>query len=66
MNKSNPFNNIETANQLSDCAHGNIKKVQVLSTLALEKKYDLPCGCASVALKDLLENYACERCGATR
>ena len=62
MNKSQSFNNIENANQLSDCAHGNIKKVQALSSMALEKKYDLPCGCKRVSLKDLLENYACEHC----
>ncbi len=62
MNKLNPFSDRENANPLSDCAQGNIKKVQALSTMTLAKKYDLPCGCASVSLKDLLENYACEGC----
>lgn len=45
MNQSKP----ESTNQLSDCAHDHIKKVQALSTIELEKEYDLPCGCASVS-----------------
>jgi len=62
QNCSNPFNQIENADQLSNCARHNIKKILALSTMALEEKYDLPCGCANASLKALLENYTCEGC----
>ncbi len=59
---NNPFNEIDAAVLLSDCARHNIKKVIALSDLALNKKYELPCGCASIPLKDLLENHTCQGC----
>lgn len=62
QNCKNPFNNFENAERLSDCARHNVKKVLALSTMALNKKYELPCGCASPSLKDLIENYRCKNC----
>ena len=59
---SNPFNKIENAAQLSDCARHNIKKLLALSDKALEKKIELPCRCTNVSLKALLEGYNCQSC----
>src|SRR5205823_4373423 len=58
----NPFNNIENADQLSDCARHHITRVVLLSEKKLSQEYELPCGCESAVLKDLLEDYACSRC----
>lgn len=62
QNCSNPFNKVANAEQLSDCARDHIQQVLALPTEALDKQYDLPCRCASIPLKDLLQNYTCQRC----
>lgn len=46
-NCNNPFNSIENADRLSDCARQNINNFVALSDSVLEKKYELPCGCTS-------------------
>jgi len=62
QNCSNPFNSIENPDQLSDCARDNIKKIATISAINLEKLYELPCRCAPVPLKSLLEDYECQSC----
>jgi hypothetical protein len=61
-NCQNPFNQIDASVRLSDCARHNIKKVVTLSDVTLEKKYQLPCGHASISLKELLKNHTCQSC----
>jgi hypothetical protein len=58
----NPFNNIEDAEQLSDCARGHITKIARLSENELNRKHELPCGCGSATLKELNEEYECPEC----
>jgi len=48
---------------LSICTIQNIEEYQDLSKEELEEKYDLPCGCEQVPLKDLLGYYSCSKCG---
>jgi len=60
---NNPFNTIENAEQLTDCARYHIKKVISLSEKELlHQENELPCGCENVTLKDLLEDYECSGC----
>jgi hypothetical protein len=58
----NPFNLIDTAIQLSDCARAHIKTVVSLTPLRLKKEYEVPCGCGSASLKSLLTNHLCHGC----
>jgi hypothetical protein len=62
QNCTNPFNRIENAEQLSDCARSHVKSILALSDFELSKKHELPCGCTSVSLKSLIENYTCQKC----
>lgn len=54
----------EDAN-LSLCARKNLRKLKALTTEALSTSHELPCGCQEVKLKDLLNDYDCEKCGET-
>ncbi len=59
------MNKPEIIEDLSDCLVHNIRAYKALSKKALEKKYELPCGCEEVALADLLEDYECLQCQET-
>jgi hypothetical protein len=48
---------------LSICTIQNIDEYKDLSSDELEEKYELPCGCEQVPLKDLLGDYSCSKCG---
>lgn len=48
---------------LTDCAIDNIRKYKALTPKKREKKYELPCGCEKVSLKNLMETYECTECG---
>jgi hypothetical protein len=48
---------------LSICTIQNIEEYKDLSSDELEEKYELPCGCKQVPLKDLLGDYSCSKCG---
>jgi hypothetical protein len=58
----NPFNAITSPDELSDCARYHIKKVSTFSDKKLEQEYELPCGCETATLKELLEDYVCSKC----
>jgi len=58
----NPLNGIDTE-EYSTCALQNINIVKNLTQEQLEEEYELPCGCESVRLKDLLNEYECTECG---
>ncbi len=62
-NCENPYNGVNIE-QLSECASStrNINAYKKLTDKQLNKKYELPCGCEKVPLKDLLEAYECEEC----
>lgn len=47
---------------LSVCAQHHPKKRNALTEKALSKKYKLPCGCETVTLQDLLDEYECTKC----
>lgn len=61
-NCKNPFNERDPEERLSDCARHHIKRVNSLSSMSLNKKYELPCGCGNASLKNLLEDYICQDC----
>jgi len=48
---------------LTDCAQKHIEKINSLASKTLDRKYKLPCGCESAALKDLIYGYECSECG---
>ena len=58
----NPLNGVDVES-LSICTIQNIEEYQDLSKEELEEKYELPCGCEQVALKDLVADYRCSKCG---
>ena len=58
----NPLNAIEDVEALTDCAWGHIRKVASLSESAFNQKYELPCGCEKVTLRELLSDYVCQKC----
>ena len=57
----NPFNGIDVENY-STCALQHINIVKALSQEKLNEEHELPCGCETVKLKDLLNDYECEEC----
>jgi len=57
----NPFNEIDVENY-STCALQNINIVKALSQEELDEEHELPCGCETVKLKDLLNEYECKEC----
>jgi carboxyl-terminal PDZ ligand of neuronal nitric oxide synthase protein len=59
----NPLNGVDVEN-LSLCTIQNIELYKALSPEALAKMYELPCGCESVPLRQLLNDYSCS-CGET-
>lgn len=54
------INNID---KLTDCARDHIEKISLLTSGSLCRKYELPCGCESVPLKDLIYGCECSECG---
>jgi hypothetical protein len=48
---------LKDSDSLAGCARDHIKKVSSLSEKAFNQKYELPCECEKVALKNLLEDY---------
>lgn len=58
----NPFNQIENAELLSDCARGHVKSVIALSEAELSAQHPLPCSCENATLKDMLYTYHCGKC----
>lgn len=63
QNCKNPFNQLDDAQLLSDCARGHIKSVAALTDAQLSLQYLLLCGCESASLKDLLQPHDCGKCG---
>ena len=59
----NPFNEIDVE-KYSTCALQNINIVKALSQEELDEEHELPCGCETVKLKDLLNEYECKECGS--
>jgi hypothetical protein len=62
MKRANESESIEA---LTDCTTDNIEKYKRLSSKALNKQYELPCGCDKATLKELIRNYECPRCNET-
>ena len=60
----NPLNGVDV-DALSICAIQNIDAYKALSEETLAEEYELPCGCETVPLRQLLEDYACQECGET-
>ena len=58
----NPLNGVDVE-QLSICTLQNIESYNELSEEELEERYELPCGCEKVPLKELVGDYSCSRCG---
>lgn len=62
MDCQNPLNGVDVE-KLSICTLQNIEHYRELSEQELEEKYELSCGCEEVALKELLGEYRCSKCG---
>lgn len=60
-NCQNPYNGMNVE-EMHICSLDAIEKYKKLTEKQLNKKYELPCGCEQVALKDLLNDYACSEC----
>ena len=58
----NPLNELDVEN-LTVCAIQNISEYKELADEELECKHELPCGCEEVALKNLMGDYSCKKCG---
>ena len=58
----NPLNGVDIDN-LSICAVQNIEEYKDLLEDELAEKYELPCGCEQVALRQLIGDYICSKCG---
>jgi len=63
VNCQNPLNGVDVE-ALSVCAIRNIDCYKALTEAELAKKFELPCGCQAVPLRDLLGEYTCQ-CGET-
>jgi len=61
INCQNPLNGVDLDN-LSICAIQNIDIYKGLSEKELDEKYELPCGCEEVSLRNLLYDYSCQKC----
>jgi len=48
--------------ELTDCSKHHHKKVILLTEVELKKEHELPCGCESATLEDLLYGYECSEC----
>ncbi len=57
----NPYNGVDVDN-LHICTLDAIEQYKKLTPEVLNKKYELPCECEKVALKDLLDDYSCSKC----
>ena len=60
-NCKNPFNG-EDVSKMSACALDNIYKYKALEDTELNASMELPCGCESVPLRKLLDQYHCNEC----
>lgn len=49
--------------ELTDCAVSNKRKWSYAPQSKMRRKYELSCGCESVALSELLSDYECQECG---
>lgn len=55
----NPFN---TFPSLNNCTRDNVNKLDRLTQKQLNEGHELPCGCETVPLKQLIEEYECSSC----
>lgn len=53
---------MSTKESLTACAASYIQRSGKLSPKKLSQKYQLPCGCETVSLGQLLDEYACSEC----
>lgn len=60
-NCQNPYNGVDVEG-MHICSLDAIEKYKALTEKQLNKKYELPCGCEQVPLKDLLDGYNCSEC----
>jgi len=60
-NCENPLNGVDVE-KLTVCTIQNINKYKNIAPEVLEKKFELPCGCEKVPLKDLMSDYSCSKC----
>ena len=58
----NPLNDVDV-DGLSICAIRNIEEYKALSEEELAAEYELPCGCETISLRQLLKGYTCRECG---
>lgn len=58
----NPLNGVDISN-LSICAIQNIEAYKALTGKELKEEYELPCGCETAPLKNLMGDYSCHECG---
>ena len=63
VNCQNPLNGVNLE-ALSVCAIQNIDRYKALSEAELAEEIELPCGCETVPLRNLLGDYDCQ-CGET-
>lgn len=59
---ANPLNGVDTEG-LTVCAIQNIAIVKILTEDDLDELLELPCGDEEVALRHLLDEYSCAKCG---
>lgn len=59
---ANPLNAIKDYEHLTACALHAIIKRRSISKEELAKVHELPCGCETVSLKELLYLYECQGC----
>lgn len=60
-NCKNPLNGIDV-DCMTVCAIQNIERYKALTKKELEEKYELPCECEKVSLKNLINDYECQKC----
>ena len=59
---ANPLNGVDVENY-SACAIQNIGIVKSLSEEELNEMYDLPCDEQQASLRELLDDFTCDKCG---
>ena len=60
--RQNPYNGVEVEGMLI-CSLDSVEQYKTLTEKELNTVHELPCGCESVALKDVLTDYSCSKCG---
>ena len=53
---------VQHQESLTDCATKKMRARKKLSSEDLQQEYELPCGCASATLEELLSEYQCDEC----